>query len=357
MNILILGSRIIYGGGEKVLNWLAHEFLKDGHSVIFTTPKADDDYFSKLNVVGLRNSVKVIEYPHSKKKTHIVSYYRYWKSLLTNNKVDVLLIFGGSLIEQWAALSVGVHVILSERCEPASRPFLSRMLKQIQYRCANGYVFQTPEASLCYGKRAHKLSTVIPNPIIDILPDPEFINLRKEVVTVGRLAPEKNQIMLIKAFAEFSKLYPDYKLIIYGDGPLKTYLQQNIDNYKISEKVNIVSGKRNISELIKGAEMFVLPSNTEGMPNALIEAMSMGLLCISTDCPIYGPRMLIQNGDNGYLTPINNHNLLLKQMLYAVENIESSMKIRYAAVGIRETLNSSKIAKKWILYFSKILES
>ena len=357
MNILILGSRIIYGGGEKVLNWLAHKLIENGHNVIFSTPKADDSYFDKLNLVGLINSVEVVEYPHSSKKSNMVSYYRYWKNLLRNKKVDILLIFGGSLIEQLAALSVGVHVVLSERCEPASRPFLSRLLKQIQYRFASGYVFQTPEASFCYGKRAHKRSIVIPNPIIDKLPEPEYVNLRKEIVSVGRLSPEKNQLMLIKAFAEFVKIYPEYKLIIYGDGPLKAFLQEQVNYYKITDNVRIVSGKRNISELIKGAELFVLPSNTEGMPNALIEAMSMGLLCISTDCPIFGPRMLVRNGDNGYLTPIKNHKLLLKQMLSAVEDKEGSMKIRYAAVEIRDTLNSKKIAENWLNYFNKVLES
>ncbi len=214
-------------------------------------------------------------------------------------------------------------------------------------------MFQTVEASKCYNRRAQRLSVIIPNPIIDNLPEARAIE-RKEVVTVGRLAPEKNQRLVIKAFAIFSNDNPDYQLKIYGSGPLKIELLNLIESLQLKDKVEIIEGKRNISELINGADLFVLPSNVEGMPNALIEAMAMGITSISTDCPAYGSRMLIQDGENGYLVPLDDVTSLAKVMNRAVSEPNRERIIKNS-LKIRERLDADKTADKWICYFKKIL--
>ena len=357
MNILFFSERIIYGGGEKVRNWLAGKLKESGHNVIYASPNPNNKFYNDLEKVGLKGRVIVDKYPFHIKKSHPIKYKTEIKNLYQRNEVDLLIYFGGSLIEQVIARSCGVKVLLSERCEPASRPIAGQILKQIQYRFADGYVFQTPEAALCYGKRAKALSVVIPNPIIDKLPVPILTNLRKEIVTVGRLSKEKNQLMLIDAFAKFHNKYSEYKLIIYGSGPLEKDLNEAIIERHISECAQIIKGKHNISELINGAELFVLPSNTEGMPNALIEAMSVGIQCISTNCPIYGPKMLVEHGVNGYLTPIKNADALYDMMCHAIENKEQANLIRKNAVQIRERLDESKIAKRWIEYIEKLVNN
>ena len=355
MNVLFMRGRIIYGGGEKVVNWLTKQLIENGDNVIYAISQYNDKYKTNLEKVGLKESVKVVIYNRTNKYKNIVKYFKEIKEIYTKNNIDVLIIFGGSLIEQLIATHCGVRVVLSERCNPASRSLLSQILKKIQYRFADGYVFQTPEASKYYGKRAEKIGTIIPNPIIDKLPEPQFEHLRKEIVSVGRLSEEKNHRMLIEAFALFLKEHSDYKLVIYGSGPLKEKLLDLIRVKNIENSVNIISGKTNIIELIKGAELFVLPSNTEGMPNTLIEAMSMGLLSISTDCPIYGPRMLIKDGYNGYLTPIKDSISLYNRMSYAIDNKELAFNIRRNSVHIREILQAEKIAGKWITYINNVI--
>ena len=351
MNILFFAGRIIYGGGEKVRNWLAKELAQKGHNVIYASPKIDN---KSLEQVGLYKVVNHIEYPFRIKKKHPFEYSKVIEKLYKDHQVDLLIIFGGSLVEQIIARRCGVKILLSERCEPASRPILSQILKQIQYKVADGYVFQTPEAAACYGKRASKIGAIIPNPIIDSLSNPQFDNLRKEVVSVGRLSPEKNHKGLISAFSIFHKSHPDYKLIIYGSGPLKDELIKLSVDKGISDFVEIICGKTNISELIKGAELFVLNSNTEGMPNALIEAMSMGILSISTDCPIYGPRMLVKHGVNAYLTPVGQTESLANLMNYAIDNKELGDRIRQNSVHIRERLNKDRIFSHWEKYIESL---
>ena len=350
MNILFYAGLIFYGGGEKVRNWLAKELVNKGHNVFYASPIIDNDYKASLQKAGLDDVVKTVTYPFHIKKKHPLEYFKAIKKLYEDNHINLLIIFGGSLVEQIIARKCGVKILLSERCEPASRPILSQILKQIQYKVADGYVFQTPEAATCYGKRASRIGTIIPNPIIDSLSYPQFDNLRKEVVSVGRLSPEKNHKGLISAFSIFHESHPDYKLIIYGSGPLKDELIKLSVDKGISDFVEIISGKTNISELIKGAELFVLNSNTEGMPNALIEAMSMGILSISTDCPIYGPRMLVKHGVNAYLTPVGQVESLANLMNYAIENKELGDIIRQNSVHIREKLDENSIFSRWDKY-------
>lgn len=350
MNYLFFSGRLSYGGGEKVRNWLACQLAKSGDVVFYATQNYSNEYKEQLSKLGMQGAVRVIQYDYQQKKCNILAYFRQICRIYRENHIDVLIYFGGSLIEQLAARKCGVKIILSERCEPTSRPILSQILKKIQYKIADGYVFQTPEAAACYGKKATRIGTIIPNPIIDKLEDPQFDNLRKEIVSVGRLSKEKNQEGLIEAFSIFHEIYPDYHLKIYGTGILKETLIKKSQKLNISEFVEIVSGKTNISEIIKGAELFVLNSDTEGMPNALIEAMSMGVLSISTDCPIFGPRLLVQHGVNAYLTPVRRSDLLADLMIYAINHKERGDMIRHNAVKIRERLEENKIFAQWKTY-------
>ena len=352
MNILFFAGRIRYGGGEKVRNWLAKTFSQNGHNVFYAIPNNKPELLHQLKDVNLDGCIKVVNYDSSLKKKNIYKYFKQIKAIYKDYQIDLLIYFGGSLVEQIVARRQGVKILLSERFFNGFRPLPSRVLKHLQYRIADGYVFQTPEASKTYGKRAEHLGTIIPNPIIDKLPEPQFENLRKEIVTAGRLMPQKDHRTLVSAFAIFLQKHPDYKLIIYGSGPLKDELLAQMNDSHIGDSAEIISGKTNICELERGAELFVLSSLAEGMPNALIEAMSVGVQCISTDCPVYGSRMLIQHGRNGYLVPIGDAEKLAEMMNYAVEDKENADKIRREAIKIRETLEEKKIGKKWIDYIN-----
>lgn len=354
MNILMFATRIVYGGGEKVRNWLSNRLVSEGHKVFYAVPCINDQIESELKDVGLFGKVNIVEYPFSLKKKCFPVYLKSIKAIYRDNNIELLVWFGGSLVEQLIAKQMNIKVLLSERGNPASRTLPSRLLKRIQYRVADGYVFQTPEASNFYGKRAKKLSVVIPNPILVDFPVPTFKNLRKEIVSVGRLCPEKNQVLLLNAFNNIKKDIPEYNLVIYGSGPLESKLKKLIEKNDLQNRVKIVKGITNITKHINNSSLFVLPSNSEGMPNALIEAMGMGLLCISTDCPIFGPRLLIKHGVNGFLTPVGNEKKLADIMLYAL-SVSNATNIRNEASKIREILNADIIFSQWKKYIETII--
>lgn len=356
MNILIFAGRVIYGGGEKVRNWLAKEFVAAGHHVVYASPKIDDAYLAAITKVGLDDVVEVVEYPFHIKKTRLIKYSKTIAQLYKNHDIDLIVIFGGSLVEQVIARKLGVKILLSERFYNGFRPLPSRILKHLQYRIADGYVFQTPEATRMYNRRATRIGTIIANPIIDQLPDPQFNNLRKEIVNTGRLCDQKDQATLIRAFNIFHKQHPEYKLIIYGSGEYKERLLALISKLGLTDCAQIISGLTDISQRINGASMFVLSSKAEGMPNALIEAMSMGVLSISTDCPAYGSRMLIENNVNAVLVPIGDVKRMAEEMARLISDEPLADKIRHNAVAIRERLEPEKTAKAWLEYINTIVK-
>lgn len=346
----------MYGGGEKVRNWLVKQMYKAGHTIYYVTEKNDEAYKSSLKIVGLDGIVHAIKFDRSIKYTHFFKYKKSIEQIYRENHIDLLMIFGGSLVEQRIARKCGVKIILSERFYNGFRPLPSRILKHLQYRIADGYVFQTPEATRMYNRRATRIGTVIANPIIDQLPEPQFENFRKEIVNTGRLCDQKDQSTLIRAFNIFHNQHPEYKLIIYGSGEYKERLLALINELNLSDCVQIISGLTDISQRINGASLFVLSSKAEGMPNALIEAMSMGVLSISTDCPAYGSRMLIENNVNAVLVPVGDVKKMAEEMTRLIDDEPLADKIRHNAVAIRERLDPDKTAKAWLDYINTIVK-
>lgn len=115
---------------------------------------------------------------------------------------------------------------------------------------------------------------------------------KREIVTCGRLEKQKNHALLIQAFANVVKKYPDATLKIYGEGSLKEMLQNKINELNLQGKAFLMGATNHVEKILETADLFVLSSDFEGMPNALMEAMAAGVPCIATDCPCGGPREL-----------------------------------------------------------------
>lgn len=244
-----------------------------------------------------------------------------------------------------------VKVIVSERNAPThfSGKKTIKWISRILMRKADGFVFQTKEVQNYYGSFFYEKSIVIPNPVfIESMPKIQYTGEReKKIVSVARLNKQKNQKMLIKAFSLILNEYPEYKLYIWGEGPERKNIENYIRSLGIQKSVFLPGITENVFEEIYDASMFVLTSDFEGMPNALIEAMALGLPCISTDCPCGGPRELIENNRNGILIPVNDKDALVKNICYLLENKEFTIKIGNEAFKIRERLNYETICNKW----------
>ena len=277
--------------------------------------------------------------------------------LLTRPNCLIIFSLGLAEIGVFAAKRICVPTILSERVDPKYLPQskIHRFLRLLVYHICDGLVFQTIEVKQYFSKYIQKKSIVIQNPIMDDnLPIVNVNCFEKEIVAVGRLSIEKNYKLLIRAFAELN--IPEYRLRIFGEGPLFNELSELIDSLEMKDKIILEGNVDRVVDSIQNSDIFVLSSNHEGMPNALIEAMAMGLACISTDFSSGGAKALITNNENGIIIPVDDLFSLKDAILNVVCNIDLKQKIKTNAVKIRETNSKERILPVWIEYIDTILQ-
>lgn len=247
-------------------------------------------------------------------------------------------------------------LIISERGDPqqSSNSHTTMAFMKDEFYKADGFVFQSPDVKKWYEKNTPVVGTVIFNPIKPDLPEPYKGDKNKHIVNFCRISPEKNLIMLVDAFAEFHKNFPEYELDIIGD-PVGNDAEEYVDlvNERISQCncescIHILPSRKDIHEYIKEYSMFVSSSDFEGMSNSMLEAMALGLPCVCTDCPAGGARAVIKDGENGLLTPVGDSHALYLAMKKVAENHDLAAKLSQNSVKIREEQSVDKIIKKWM---------
>lgn len=248
-------------------------------------------------------------------------------------------------------LLAGIHkkfpIIVCERNDPSSDPKSTKMriLRDYIYKRATYISVQTDDAGKYFADKGYSNLRTIPNFVNTIEYKPMVRNAN--VVSVGRLTKQKNQKMLIEAFVASGLYKSGSNLYIYGDGELRTELEALAAASIASEHIFIMKGRNDILDVIRDVGCFVLPSFYEGMPNALMEAMSMGIPCISTDCPCGGPRSLIENRVNGILVPVDDMVATSNAMKEIIEGHEFAENLSKHGLEIRQTHSITNISKLW----------
>ena len=158
----------------------------------------------------------------------------------------------------------------------------------------------------------------------------------------------KNHELLFNAFADFSKQFPEYELHIYGQGELEQKLKEHAKDLKISDKITWHGFRKDVTEEIKDAGMFISTSNYEGISNSMLEALAMGIPSICTDCPIGGARSYIEHGKNGLLIPVRDKDALTKAMIQIASDDSFADKLSENAAKLRDKYSVNSIAVKFL---------
>lgn len=354
MKIVFITPGMTYGGAERVISLLSNEWVNKGHSVelIITGDNRNIAYelSDKINVEFL-SGLRKVKLPH-------LDFIRRIRAKVVSYSPDAAIAFMNDTCAYTALslLGTNIPVFYSERNDPnkVNQRIIDKLYRRIVECSVKGIVFQTDGARACYSQKLQKKSIVILNPInTDHIPQWKYTETRKEVVSVGRLNPQKNQKLLIDAFKIFNKRYPEYVLKIYGSGELKDDLISYTKKNNLMDSVKFMGNSSDVLNEIKTASLFVLSSDYEGLPNALIEAMVMGMPCISTDCSPGGARMLIESGVNGIITPCGNSEVLAKEMMNAVADEKHSIILGENAAGLKQNVSIENIANKWIRFLER----
>ncbi len=341
------------GGAERVMTVLANQFVMRGiQTTIITRQETDCVYPLDSRVKVLSTSVSC-----SNKFVRNIKRNIKLRNLIVESNPDVIISFMTSMNIQAAIFTLGLNypLIISERNNPETDiSKRDKLFVKLLYPRCQGYVFQTEDARNWFSSTIRRKGVIICNPISEYLPERKAVQKGK-IVNVARLAKQKNQQMLIDAFKIYHAKNANSTLTIYGVGPYEERLRKYIEDNGLSESVMLAGFRNNVMEEISDAELFVLSSDYEGMPNALIEAMGIGIASISTDCPCGGPRYLIENGKNGVLVNVGN----TEQMAAAIESVLTNdvwrIKLEQESKKLRDTLNASSIAEEWISYCERVL--
>ena len=340
------------GGAERVVCNLASDFARRGIETIIITQQSDN--------VGYKidENVKVVATSVSCKipGVRLIARSLKLRRLLNEIKPDVVISFMTmyNIILAISTLGLSIKICGSERIYPKTVKGLKSFLSKILYPRFNGFVFQTNQARACFkGKFAEK-ATVIFNPLIDNIPRRKAaVN---KIVAVGRLTDQKNYPLLINAFNKFYELNRDYELHIYGKGEKMSDLKYLVGGLDCAEAVHFMGATQNVLEEISDAKMFALTSDFEGMPNALAEAMAIGIPCIATDSLGGGAAALIEEGKNGFLISCGDEKALVDRMILLANNAELADAMGQAAMCIRNELGMKNISNQWLCYIESIIK-
>lgn len=235
-------------------------------------------------------------------------------------------------------------LIVSERNDPTKYNRIVQGIIKKLYPKADVLVCQSHKVAKFFSSNN---TTVIQNPIdISVLPEIYNGSRRKVICSVGRLMPQKNFFCLIKAFSYIEKKYKDYTLEIYGEGSLRKELQDLINHLHLNKKVKLMGAHQDVLEKIKDTSLFVMSSDYEGFPNALVEAMAIGLPVICTDFDSGTAKELVKK-ENGLLVPVSDSRALAKAMSYLLENTELRKSMSIENIKIRDRLAINEILNKW----------
>lgn len=340
--VFIVGG-MTRGGAERVISILSRECIKKGWDtsiILLLFPNVEYTLHEKIKIMDLSGTV-------SSRVRRFPFWVYHIRKYLKAEKPDIVVSFAArvNIIMLLSVFGLKTRKIISERNDPFhdGRDKITEILTKLLYPGADKIVFQTARSMKYFSKRIEKKGIVIYNPI-EVNVNASLTNSYK-IVSVGRLEKQKNQFLLIKAFSEIIKKYPEYELWIYGEGKLRPDLEKLKDNLGVGNKVFLPGIVKDIHVQISDAEMFVLSSDYEGLSNALMEAMMMGLPCISTDCA--GSDEMIKNGVNGLLVPVGNQQKLTEAMEKLILDKKLSNKLAGNAKNSSQIYSVTNIMEQW----------
>ena len=352
--VLVIASLSAAGGAERVLCSLANHWINQGYQVSMLTVEGS----TRPPFYPLDPRVAIIRI--NKKNTGLKLSYaclrNLWECLirlrktLKNLNPDLIISFIDIMNVATLLATYGFKkpVIVSERIDPAHRrlPLLIQWLRLVLYARAERVVVQTAAIAAYFPKSLGSQISIIPNAV----PKPHLIknqySLRPTtLVTVGRLDPQKDHPTLIRAFKAVLSDHPDLQLIIYGEGIDRPKLEALIQDLDLHTSVRLAGLHADIQSVLIASDLFIFPSRYEGIPNALCEAMALGVPVIASNCS--GNTEVVQDGVNGWLFPVGDIQALSRIMCECLDDSEQCQRLGTEARHLSERFSPEAIFALW----------
>jgi glycosyltransferase involved in cell wall biosynthesis len=351
MTIVFVLASLGSGGAERVVSLLANKMVERGNQVEIICLKFNYVYYQTDSRVKVTLAMQ-----QTKNRLTEVFWLRKY---LKQQKPDVVIPFteGVYCFTILSLLGTGIPIIASERLDPAAMSKTRKILKRILLPFADWLVVQTQSIKDYFPESIQKKTSIIYNPVNDSVFNLPSLQGRagerlNRIISVGRLYPQKNQEMMIRAFAKVADEFPDWQLVIFGEGPLRESLELIVDSLELQDRVLLPGRTEQVVEELRKSKIFCMSSDYEGMSNAMIEAICVGLPIISTK--VSGTDELIKDSENGLLVEIGDESSLedcmSKLMSSAVERENMSDRDRKIA-GL---FDIDYIVNQWMELIDKV---
>lgn len=346
--VLVIAS-LRGGGAERVLVDMANYWNSDNKKVFIITFDGDNDQnFYKLDKgITLINQNTV--YSKNYAKNFFINLKRiFWlrKKIKEINSASIIsFITSTNILCIISAAFLPVRLIVSERTDPSKNNEIGifvKILRLIFYHFSHSIIVQNEVIKKWFNDKYFQNVFVIPNSIR--LLKPHFNEKENLIVSFGRLSEEKGFDVLINAFNLIVSKMPNWKIFIFGDGVLKNNLLTLINDLGLENNIFIFNRTDDVEYWLSKAKFVVQPSLYEGMPNIILESMSLGSVVIASST---GAEQVIKNKENGLVFPVKDY-VKLSEIIYNLslnENYINSMSSN--ASKIRDVYSQGKIMLLW----------
>lgn len=345
--ILLVINFLRGGGAERQMSQMARYWSDRGVNVTvatFTNRATADDFYelpSTVRRVHLGVELGMVRLPAAVAAL---------SGLIRKVSPDAILSFSEvcNVVTWIASLGAGKRCCLAIRTNPEETLQILHWSWYIPvfaaYRFCHKLVVQT-QATAQWTRKMVRREVVVINNVLRPMPRP-VKDRESLILSVGSLRKCKGFDMLLRAFSHVHRDYAGWRLAIVGEGPQRTELHSLCAELGIAEKVDMPGQSMNVESWLERAGIFVLPSRREGFPNALIEAMAMGVAVISTSCR-HGPAEIIRHGYDGLLTPVDDDLAMAEALRQLLDNREKRIALGSAAQSVRITLSEDRIMSEW----------
>lgn len=351
MRVALVISSLSAGGAERVLTQMANYWTSAGHEVVLITfsAGAEDDFYpldARINRISLSFRRETRGW-FDKLKFNVLRLFALRRAL-TEVRPDAVVSFMDStnVLTVLAATWRRYVTILSVRNNPKFRrlPLMWRAGRRLTYRFATVVVAQTEGAAHWIRAETSARVCVIANPVRAV--KRSDADREKIILAVGRLVPEKGHDVLIGAFARVASSFPEWKIVILGDGPLREQIAAWINRAGLAGRVEIPGTTRDVDAWFSRCGLYVHPSRSEGFPNALIEAMAAGAPVLGCDCD-FGPGEIIENDVSGLLVPAEDEEALANGLARMMADDALRARLGQVAPQVRERFDLAQIMMRW----------
>jgi len=352
MKIAFVIPSLSAGGAERVATFLANEWSKKGHTLTIVKLDSEEAFYpleKEINVFSLnlnRPTLGIFQKIFENFRRIAIL-----RNTLKSIAPDVIISFitEMNILTIFATLNLNIPVLISERTSHKhSVGWMWSIFRKITYPLSTRLIVQTERAVNAFGRNLRKKTIVIPNPIenIPLIEKQHSDENKRTIISIGRLVSLKGFDVLLEAFALLEAEYPDWDLVIVGEGPEGDRLKRLAQRLEIRNRISFLTAIKNVYEKLRDSTLFVLASRYEGFPNALCEAMAVGLPVIATDCD-NGPAEIIRPGIDGWLVPVDDPNALSLSMRKLMDDPELRASFGNRAREISKRFSKESVMAIW----------